>query len=66
MTTTNGRSNSDKTVYTNANPSTVINPYTPRYSDLLSRVSNFAIIESTLRGYLFTIYKFFLLSKENF
>ncbi|CAG8741607.1 9574_t:CDS:2, partial [Acaulospora morrowiae] len=25
------------------------NPYTPRYADLLSRVSNFSIIESTLR-----------------
>nr|CAG8585608.1 8297_t:CDS:2 [Entrophospora candida] len=27
----------------------VNNPYTPRYADLLSRVHNFAIIESTLR-----------------
>ncbi|CAG8496174.1 9789_t:CDS:2 [Ambispora leptoticha] len=28
---------------------TQINPYTPRYADLLSRVNNFSIIESTLR-----------------
>jgi homocitrate synthase len=26
------------------------NPYAPRYSDFLSNVSNFKIIESTLRG----------------
>lgn len=26
------------------------NPYAPRYSDFLSNISNFKIIESTLRG----------------
>ena len=26
------------------------NPYAPRYADFLSNVSNFKIIESTLRG----------------
>lgn len=29
------------------------NPYAPRYSDFLSNVSNFKIIESTLRGLFF-------------
>lgn len=26
------------------------NPYAPRYADFLSNVSNFSVIESTLRG----------------
>jgi hypothetical protein len=29
------------------------NPYMPRYEELLSRVNNFSIIESTLRGSFF-------------
>lgn len=33
------------------NPATAkLNPYAPRYADFLSNVSNFNIIESTLRG----------------
>jgi homocitrate synthase len=27
-----------------------VNPYAPRYADFLSNISNFSIIESTLRG----------------
>ncbi|CAH1760487.1 615_t:CDS:2 [Entrophospora sp. SA101] len=63
MATTNGHSNKNKTLHTNnngnshnnnhhnnSNSSAIVNnPYTPRYADLLSRVHNFAIIESTLR-----------------
>ncbi|CAG8462402.1 9351_t:CDS:2 [Ambispora gerdemannii] len=41
-TTSNGARNANNT-------SVQINPYTPRYADLLSRVNNFSIIESTLR-----------------
>ena len=32
------------------------NPYAPRYADFLSNVSNFKIIESTLRGVVLTIF----------
>lgn len=42
----NGRS---RPVAANAQPR---NPYAPRYADFLSNVSNFNIIESTLRGVL--------------
>ncbi len=39
---------------TRSNPqSHAVNPYAPRYADFLSNVSNFNIIESTLRGILF-------------
>lgn len=34
----------------------VNNPYMPRYEELLSRVNNFSIIESTLRGSFFYTY----------
>lgn len=33
----------------------VNNPYMPRYEELLSRVNNFSIIESTLRGSFFIL-----------
>ena len=43
------------------------NPYAPRAADFLNNISNFKIIESTLRGpshyfFLFSPYHFFLVS----
>jgi len=58
MATTNGHNDKNKTLHTNSNGNNhnhinnnnaITNPYTPRYADLLSRISNFSIIESTLR-----------------
>jgi homocitrate synthase len=40
-------------VHTNGKPAAAAvqrNPYAPRYADFLSNISNFKIIESTLRG----------------
>lgn len=53
--TTNGIVNGNGSAPTangapSAQPAQQRNPYAPRYADFLSNVSNFSIIESTLRG----------------
>ena len=40
---TNNNSNNHDHDDSNNNNNTIINPYTPRYADLLSRINNFSI-----------------------
>lgn len=47
---TNGTSNGHSNGQSNGHAQRPTNPYAPRYADFLSNVSNFKIIESTLRG----------------
>lgn len=40
------------------------NPYAPRYAEFLSNISNFSIIESTLRGKAFILFDLFYITRQ--